>query len=116
MHADKPIVGRFRAAEKMPVDHAAVLKRIIDQHPCHYLEELQADLIDAVFVFYSIPTITRTLEIDLDYSRKKVNYYAQQRELSERMNWMTILNSRDFYSTKVICIEESHMTKSTPRT
>ena len=52
---------------------------------------------------------------DLGYTQKRVEYYASQRELTERMRWMQLINSHGWDSRQVICIDESRFIQNIPR-
>lgn len=111
----EPLLGNVKQVASMTHEHAQRLKKLIDEEPRRSLCELQRMLLAAMFQYYSEKTISATISKVLKYTKKRVTYYARQRETIECMRWVQLINSPDFDAKLACFIDESHMTKAMPR-
>ena len=105
----KALIGRFKSKKGMSMAALMVLKQVVTDEPCLYLDEMKQHILSCCFEEYSNSQIAYALRDRLGLTRKIVQTYAKQREAAARMSWMQTISQPWFDGTKVVFIDESHM-------
>ena len=93
----------------------ASVKRIVDDHPEFYLDEIQTSLCITCHVFLSLTTIHCILKEKLGYSLQVCHEAARQRNEFERQQYKTALECLVSHPNQVVFVDETHKDQQASR-
>jgi len=102
--------GRKRKLDSTDIH---LIKALLSQDPCLYLDELQAELLVRRNVFVSVPTLLRTLR-QLHFSRKCISAKALERNDLERSIYMNRIAELITDPAQLVFIDEAARNRKNP--
>lgn len=110
----KRLFGKMKMRRSLKGHTLNVFKKLVEEEPQLYVDEMQELLCANTGVLVSLPTISRVLSQDMNWSRTKHFPIARERDELLRAQYARTLNALEDPSV-LLFLDESHQNKEDTR-
>lgn len=111
----KKLKMKYKWTRGLNESHIAEIKRIVDEHPEFYLDEIAYEFCSATHIYFSISKISRILKNNLNYTLQVCYDVARQRDEEQRTVYkMALADLMNLHRDPkmLIYIDETHKDKN----
>ena len=111
----KNLQGRARRPSVIDKRTIKLVRRLLTEDPRRYGRELVDILNNRYFISISEETVYTIIHDEMKWSHKKIEYRAQQRQATARLDMLRAYHGDGYDASLAIFIDESHITPDTYR-
>ena len=102
-----PCKTRKKLPKKLTEVELGYIKRVIDESPTIYLDEIASSLYEIYGVRISISTLCRSLYHDLNYTRKAITKFNREKSISLQRCYWTMMLQIGARQDQLVFLDES---------